>query len=71
MIQKEPKKTQEFVIAVALSSQLVFSVLVGLYIGKYLGEKYDWEPFASLTGAMLGFTVGTISFIRLHQITKK
>ena len=71
MIQKKPKKTQEFAIAIALSSQFVFSVLVGLFIGKYLGEKYNWEPFASLTGAMIGFIVGTISFLRLHQITKK
>lgn len=71
MIQKKPKKTEEFAIAIALSGQLVFSVLVGLFIGKYFGEKYNWEPFASLTGAMIGFIVGTISFIRLHQITKK
>ena len=71
MIPKKSKKSREAAIAIALSSQLVFSVLAGLYLGRYFGEKYDWQPFGSLVGAMIGFIVGTVSFIRLYQITKK
>ena len=36
-----------------------------------LEEKYDWQPFGSLGGAMIGFIMGTVSFVRLHKITKK
>jgi len=71
LISKNPKKNREIVAAIALSSQLVFSVLIGLFIGKLLGEEYGWQPFGSLGGAMIGFIVGTLSFLRLHQIIKK
>ena len=71
MIPKNSKKSREVAIAIALSGQLVFSVLLGLYIGSSLEEKYDWQPFGSLGGSMIGFVMGTVSFVRLHQITKK
>ena len=71
LIPKKTKKLQEAAIALALSGQLVFSVLVGLYLGEYIGLRYDWQPFGSLAGAIIGFFVGTVSFVRLNQIMKK
>ena len=71
MIPNNPKKQQNLVLAIGLSSQLVFSVLICFFIGKKIGETMQWEPFGSLGGAMLGFLIGTISFLRLEQIKKK
>lgn len=37
---------------------------LGYFVGHWLGEKYHWEPWGSLVGAMLGLIAGAYLLIK-------
>lgn len=50
--------------SVAGGLQLAISVLLGLYLGRLLDEKWDLSPWMMLAGAALGLGVGLYSFLK-------
>ncbi|MBV6511249.1 MAG: AtpZ/AtpI family protein [Ignavibacteriales bacterium] len=59
----------------SLGVQLAATVLLLLWGGKWLDEKYGTEPYWTLAGAFLGITVGLYNLIKtvnhLEKMQKK
>ncbi|GMB09433.1 putative F0F1-ATPase subunit (Ca2+/Mg2+ transporter) [Thermolongibacillus altinsuensis] len=49
----------------AISSQLVGSVLVGIFGGRFLDEKWDTEPLFLIIGLLVGLAAGIYAMLRL------
>jgi F0F1-type ATP synthase assembly protein I len=39
-------------------------VALGYFVGHWIGKKYNWEPWASVIGAMLGMVAGAYLMIK-------
>lgn len=50
--------------AMALSVQLVFMTLAGLWVGQELDSRLGSSPWLMLLGACLGFAIGLYGFVR-------
>ena len=48
----------------ALGLEMAVGVLVGLFVGRWLDRKYDWTPWGTLIGAMLGVAAGMYLLIK-------
>jgi F0F1-type ATP synthase assembly protein I len=44
--------------------EIAVGVALGYFTGMWLGKRYGWEPWASLTGAALGFLAGAYLMIK-------
>ncbi|KAB2336508.1 AtpZ/AtpI family protein [Cytobacillus depressus] len=51
----------------AILSQLVGSILIGVFSGRWLDSKMGTEPLFLIVGLMLGLTVGIIAMLKLIQ----
>lgn len=51
----------------AILSQLVGSVLIGIFIGKWLDGKTGTEPLFLIVGLLIGLAAGVYATIRLVQ----
>ncbi|MBY0123241.1 AtpZ/AtpI family protein [Bacillus sp. S/N-304-OC-R1] len=49
----------------AILSQLVGSVLIGIFIGRWLDRAAGTEPLFLIIGLLLGLTAGTFAMISL------
>ncbi|MBB6176143.1 F0F1-type ATP synthase assembly protein I [Anoxybacillus tengchongensis] len=49
----------------AISSQLVGSVLVGIFGGRFVDERFSTEPLFLVIGLLLGLSAGVYATIRL------
>lgn len=49
----------------AILSQLVGSILVGIFVGKWLDEKTGTTPFLLIFGLLLGLAAGVFGTIHL------
>jgi ATP synthase protein I len=49
----------------AISSQLVGSVLVGIFGGRFLDEKWNTEPIFLIIGLLVGLAAGIYAMLRL------
>jgi len=49
----------------AISSQLVGSVLVGIFGGRFVDEHFGTEPLFLIVGLLLGLAAGVYAMIRL------
>ena len=49
-----------------LNAGLQFGAIVGMgaALGWWLGQRYGWEPWATIVGSMLGVAAGTYQFLR-------
>jgi F0F1-type ATP synthase assembly protein I len=44
-------------------SQLVGSILIGIFAGRWLDKKWDTEPIFLIIGLLIGIAAGTYSMI--------
>jgi F0F1-type ATP synthase assembly protein I len=44
--------------------EMAVGVAVGYFAGRWLGNRYGWEPWASLVGAMIGLIAGAYLLIK-------
>ena len=63
----DPKKTRELGLGIGLSFQLVVTVVLGLYLGTLVDERYEMQPFGSLIGAIMGFITGMITLVTIYN----
>jgi F0F1-type ATP synthase assembly protein I len=54
------KKGQVFV----TGFEMAVGVLLGYFGGQWIGNKFGWQPWASLIGAALGFIAGAYLMIK-------
>jgi F0F1-type ATP synthase assembly protein I len=48
----------------ALGVEMAAAVLLGLFVGRWLDRKFDWTPWGTLIGAMLGVATGMYMLIK-------
>lgn len=51
----------------AILSQLVGSVLIGIFVGRWLDGQFGTEPLFLIIGLLLGLAAGTYAMLRLVQ----
>ncbi len=47
----------------AIVSQLVGSILIGIFAGRWLDSKWDTEPIFLIIGLFIGLATGTYSML--------
>jgi ATP synthase protein I len=65
MRQKDRNPFQSMAITSAILSQLVGSVLVGIFAGRWLDSKTGTEPLFLIIGLLLGLAAGIYAMIKL------
>lgn len=48
----------------AISSQIVGSILIGIFAGKWLDRYFDAEPLFLIIGLLLGLAAGIFAMLR-------
>jgi len=51
----------------AILSQLVGSVLIGIFVGRWLDRQFSTEPLFLIIGLLLGLAAGVYAMLRLVQ----
>jgi ATP synthase protein I len=51
----------------AISTQLVGSILFGIFAGRWLDTKFETEPLFLVIGLLLGLAAGVYAMLRLIQ----
>jgi len=48
--------------------EMAVGVVLGYFAGHWLGKRYNWEPWASLIGAMIGLIAG--AYVLLKEVNR-
>ncbi|WP_462411335.1 AtpZ/AtpI family protein [Neobacillus sp. Marseille-QA0830] len=48
----------------AITSQLVGSILIGIFAGRWLDRHWDTEPIFLIVGLFIGLATGTYAMLR-------
>lgn len=67
MRQKDRNPFQAMALMSAILSQLVGSVLIGIFLGRWLDQAAGTEPLFLIIGLLLGLTAGIYAMLRLIQ----
>lgn len=54
-----------FAIGTTITFQFAASVLLGLWLGHFLDQKFGTEPWLMLLGLLLGIAAGTMAIYRI------
>ncbi len=58
-------------VAVALSTQLVLAILLGLLFGHWLDGVFQTAPWLTIFGVILGIVAGFVGLFRLSRVLSK
>ncbi|WP_110112623.1 AtpZ/AtpI family protein [Bacillus sp. CGMCC 1.16541] len=64
MSRKQRHPLQAMALMTAILSQLAGSVLIGLFLGKWLDERFVTEPLFLIIGLLLGLATGVYAMLR-------
>lgn len=67
MRNKERHPFQAMALMSAILSQLVGSVLIGIFSGRWLDRVIGTEPLFLIIGLLIGLTAGIFAMLRLVQ----
>ncbi|MDF0726614.1 AtpZ/AtpI family protein [Cytobacillus sp. S13-E01] len=67
MRQNHKHPLQAIALMSGILSQLVGSVLVGIFLGRWLDQTIKTEPLFLIIGLLLGLAVGIYGMLRLVQ----
>jgi len=65
MSQKQRHPFQAMALMSAIVSQLVGSILIGVFGGRWIDHKLDTEPIFLIVGLLLGLAAGVYAMLRL------
>ncbi|AGT33729.1 membrane protein [Geobacillus genomosp. 3] len=65
MSKKQRHPFQAMALMSAIVSQLVGSILIGIFGGRWVDNKFDTEPIFLIVGLLLGLTAGVYAMLRL------
>ncbi|GGE81908.1 AtpZ/AtpI family protein [Priestia taiwanensis] len=51
----------------SISSTLVGAILVGIFLGKWIDERFDTDPLFLILGLLFGLGTGIYGMIRIVQ----
>jgi ATP synthase protein I len=67
MKQQNRRPYKAMALMSAILSQLVGSILVGIFAGRWVDQKWDTEPLFLIIGLLLGLAAGIFAMLRLIQ----
>jgi ATP synthase protein I len=67
MRQKDRNPFQAIGLMSAILSQLVGSVLIGIFLGRWLDRTVGTEPLFLIIGLLIGLATGIYAMLRLIQ----
>ncbi|WP_442596904.1 AtpZ/AtpI family protein [Neobacillus sp. D3-1R] len=67
MSQKKRHPMQAMALMSAILSQLVGSVLIGIFSGRWVDQKIGTEPLFLILGLLIGLATGIYAMLRLIQ----
>lgn len=67
MKQNNRHPFQAFGLMTAILSQLVGSVLIGIFLGRWLDGQFRTEPLFLIIGLLIGLAAGVYAMLRLIQ----
>jgi len=67
MRQNDRHPLQAYALMTAILAQLAGSVLIGVFVGKWLDRIIGTEPFFLILGLLIGLAAGVYAMIRLVQ----
>jgi ATP synthase protein I len=67
MKQQNRRPYRAMALMSAILSQLVGSILVGIFAGRWIDQKWDTEPLFLIIGLLLGLAAGIFAMLRLIQ----
>lgn len=67
MKDKKRHPLQAWALMSAIVSQLVGSILVGIFFGRWLDDKAGTEPLFLIIGLLLGLAAGVYAMLKLVQ----
>jgi ATP synthase protein I len=67
MRQNNRHPLQAYALMSAILAQLAGSVLIGVFVGKWLDRIFGAEPFFLIFGVLVGLATGVYAMIRLVQ----
>jgi ATP synthase protein I len=67
MKQQNRRPYKAMALMSAILSQLVGSILVGIFAGRWVDQKWDTEPLFLIIGLLLGLAAGIYAMLRLIQ----
>lgn len=56
-----------FALASTVSFQLAIPILLGVFGGRYLDERFGTQPWLMITGLFLGLAAGVVGVVRVVQ----
>ncbi|MED3722287.1 AtpZ/AtpI family protein [Geobacillus stearothermophilus] len=65
MSQKQRHPFQAMALMSAIVSQLVGSILVGVFGGRWIDDRFGTEPIFLIVGLLLGLAAGVYAMLRL------
>ncbi|MBB6283088.1 AtpZ/AtpI family protein [Geobacillus subterraneus] len=65
MSKKQRHPFQAMALMSAIVSQLVGSILIGIFGGRWVDNKFDTEPVFLIAGLLLGLAAGVYAMLRL------
>ena len=68
MAKKEEKNT--WAVFLGMGFELTALVLVGVYLGRIIDQKYNWNGMGVLAGSMLGLISWMVHFFVLLRATE-
>lgn len=67
MRQNKRHPLQAMALTSAILSQLVGSVLIGIFSGRWIDQKVGTEPLFLILGLLIGLAAGIYAMLRLIQ----
>ncbi|MEH7443378.1 MAG: AtpZ/AtpI family protein [Mesobacillus sp.] len=67
MRQNKRNPLQAMALTSAILSQLVGSILIGIFSGRWLDHKVGTEPLFLILGLLMGLAAGVYAMLRLIQ----
>ncbi len=65
MRQKQKHPLQAIALMSGITSQLVGSVLIGIFLGRWIDRTFNTEPLFLIIGLLLGLAAGIYAMLRL------
>lgn len=71
MTSSENKNKKMLAIAIGYGVELVVVILVGIYVGQWMGRYWNTEMLGSIIGCFAAFSAWTWKVIRAEQSANK
>ena len=63
-MEQQPRKPSTVAQSISAGTAFAISILLGVFIGRWVDRRWELEPWGVLVGAMLGMAAGFYNLVR-------